>query len=196
MASKRHQEQLLQLAEEGAFLTSWGEVYQRPSLTLIAATTKPEKVEPAFRDRFTIELRLSPYSVQDLATIVTFMAGRLGVTIPREHAEALAGACAGSPRTARKLVLGYRALGGDATVEDTLRLLDREPDGLTPDHVRYLRTLRDFGGQLGERPLATILRMHGSVVSDLERALLDRRMIRLTPGGRVLTAKGVGRCDG
>jgi len=46
----------------------------------------------------------------------------------------------------------------------------------------------------GGRPSGAGLReMHTSVVSDLERALLDRRMVRLTPAGRVLTARGAER---
>lgn len=96
-ATKRQQEQLLQLAEEGAFLTSWNEIYDRPLLTLIAATTKPEKLEPAFLDRFTIELRLQPYSHLSLVGIISRMAAVLELDMPAGDAEGLAGACAGSP---------------------------------------------------------------------------------------------------
>jgi len=71
-----------------------------------------------------------------------------------------------------------------------LAFVDREEDGLTSRHLKYLAALHDFGGQLGKEALVSITRTHPTILADIERDLLNRSYINLTPAGRVLTGRG------
>ena len=192
MAKPKEQEQLLLVAEEGFLLTRHGHQYDVEDLTIIAATTKPQKLDAAFRDRFTIQLTLHPYAEDDMVKIVHHMATSMGIAIPEGDAVTLARAACGVPRTARHLVAGYRTLGEDACAEEALRLLGLQSDGLGDVHIQYLQALKDFGGQLGEAALARVLRLHPSVLYDVESRLLGS-LVKLTPSGRVITRHGLER---
>src|SRR5690348_7584038 len=52
-----------------------------PPFTLIGATTEPGKLHKALRDRFPIKVRLEPYSVGELADIVSNSASKKEVDI-------------------------------------------------------------------------------------------------------------------
>lgn len=188
------QEMLLTLMEEGQVTTSYGGTIPVDWLTVIAATTEKQKLLPTIVNRFPVRLELAPYTDDEMIETVRRM-----TDLPESDCITLGRAAAGNPRSARDLVQAYLALGY-VTDEDkaghALRLVGVEEDGLTEDHLRYLRALDQLEGQAGEIPLCNRLRCHSSQLLTLERLLIDRGLVTLTKGGRAITAEGDRRLRG
>lgn len=84
--------------------------------------------------------------------------------------------------------------GADVDAGLVLEFAGIEPDGLTPDHLRYLRVLAGQRRNMaGANALAAILNMPPGQIKELERLLLDRGYLELTGQGRALTAEGLAR---
>ena len=193
-AKSDRQEMLLQLLEEGFVTTSYGGEIRIDWLTVIAATTEKQKLLPTIVNRFEVRLELSPYSDDEMVEAVRGMA-----ELPDEVCRTLGRAAAGNPRSARDLVKAYLSLGyvpEETSGEDALRLVGVEEDGLTEDHLRYLRALDELEGLAGETPLCNRLRCHSSQLHSLERLLLDRGLIVMTRAGRAISAQGDRRLRG
>lgn len=192
-APSQQQQDLLTLALDGYLQVTSGRRIYHDYLTIILATTKAEKIDAAVADRFAINPRFADYTDADMAQIVTNMGRKVDITFPKAMALALGRASGGAPRVARSLVLAARDLkrtGHKLTVESVLNLTGMAADGLSPNHIAYLRSLRDLGGLAGLQTLSSMLRLHPSVLQDLERLLVERRMITLQPNGRELTDRG------
>lgn len=193
------QECLLTLLEDGYVDTKWGQE-DFPNVTVIAATTEREKVIAPVRDRFPIRPEWEPYTDNEMALIVKGIAHRADMELPDDMAMAFGRAGGGVPRNARSLVLAardlYCALNTVPTIEEVLAFCQIGADGLTKPHMDYLRYLADLGGQAGLTTMAARLRMHVAAVTDIERLLVDRRLIGYEPAGRTLTVGGRRRLDG
>jgi holliday junction DNA helicase RuvB len=165
------------------------------NITFIGATTTENRsalLEPLIQ-RFPLRLTWDAYTDDDMALIFQGMANRLGVPIPDEVTMQLARAAGGTPRYVESLVKRARdlyATGRDITAEAVLELSGLDEDGLTPEHLEYLRILRGLDNTTGLQNLKNMLRMSFAAIEDLERLLLLRGFIRLTPRGRQLTAEG------
>jgi holliday junction DNA helicase RuvB len=192
--NKKVLEQMLGLLEEGTITADWGALIEFPHITVIAATTEPERLPPAFVDRFVVP-PFEDYTINDLASIVDQMMEQLDV--PTDDCDLpfdLAEAAAGSPRQARKLVRAAKALSHQGVEAVTLKgILDHtaiERDGLGPDHMAYLRLLDRLVVPTGLEIICDSLQMHRSRVVTLERLLVARGLMLRTKGGRVLTTAG------
>jgi Holliday junction DNA helicase RuvB len=193
-ASRAQQDMLLEALLQNKLPLSYGGFLILPPFTAIVMTTHPEKLEPAFIDRCVIQLNLdeTPYTPDELAQMIDQMAAAVEMEVPGPDLEGLAKASLGSPRRARDLTTAYWTLRPASSLEGALALLNREHDGLTWQHLRYMEVLRDVGGSLGETKLATLLRMHPITLKDIDRTLVDRGMVIYAPM-RVLTAAGLDR---
>ena len=194
--SKSEQESLLEFLDSNMYRLPNGRKVQVPHLTVIGATTEPEKLIKPLVDRFPIRPAFTDYSDDDMGTIVLSMAEKLGVDMDVDTALTLGQATGGTPRNARRLVFAARDLtcnGRTASVEAIFDLCDVQPDGLTATHMEYLTTLADLDGQAGLKVLGTMLGQHVSVLTDIERLLFKRKLITLQPGGRELTMTGYTR---
>lgn len=193
LATKREQEDLLTLLEEG-FLQVGGERVYHPNVTIIAGTTARDKVIPALWDRFPLKPVFVDYDADEMGRIVAGMADRLGVVVDEAKCVRLGRATGGTPRNARALVSAARDLvesGHDASVESILDLAGVDPDGLDDDHKEYLRVLvQSNRGSLGLNPLAARLRIRTTVVEQMERLLLDLGYVELGMTGREITEAG------
>lgn len=189
------QELILKWAEEGVLVMPHGGTEEIGYLTIIAATTRPEKLDPALVSRFGVQLELEPYSPEVINQILSAMAEKLNLYLAPDDANHLSKAALGCPRTARDLIMAYKTLSysGTPSVPDVLQFVDKEKDGLSRRHMRYMRVLHDCGGQLGSGPLSSLTRMHPGIMVTVERDLIDQGYIDLTPQGRILTSKGRGR---
>jgi holliday junction DNA helicase RuvB len=162
-------------------------------VTFIAATTEPQKVIQPLWDRFTIQPQWEDYTDDEMAQIVSGMATRIGKPMPDDIAQGLARATGGTPRVAGALVVAWRDLlvtDQPATVEAILAQTGRDIDGLSDQHLSYLRTLKDLGGTAGLANLATMTQLPSQQLQVLERLLLKRGFIRLESTGRELTGRG------
>jgi Holliday junction DNA helicase RuvB len=192
-SSKRDLEDLLTLLEDGYIqLENGGKVHNK-WLTVVAATTEPQLIIPTVLERFQIRPHFEDYSDVELVEIVRGMAERIGVDLSDDIVEGLGVASGGVPRQARNLVATARDLvtvNGTVTLSEILEMKQLTSEGLTRDHVNYLNLLYSQDGRAGISTLSNILRLHPNAVSNLERLLIMREYIVLTPKGRELSVEG------
>lgn len=199
-ASTRQQEMLLPLLEGGYVVDNRGRKTVNNWLTVVGATTEPQKIIPPLYDRFAIKPRFEPYTTTEMGRIVKGMAKMADVTMSARTCEALGLAAGGTPRNARMLVLAARdlwfTLGRLPRPKEILELTGVEPDGLTDHHRAYLEALDTLGGEAGLKLIATAVRLPEPVCVDLERLLRELGYIKYGDRGRSLTAEGVRRVTG
>ncbi|MDR0726914.1 MAG: Holliday junction branch migration DNA helicase RuvB [Rickettsiales bacterium] len=172
-----------------------------PPFTLVGATTRTGLLSNPLRDRFGIDLRLTFYSPEDLANIITRSADILGIPIDKSGALALASSARGTPRIANRLLkrardfataTNSRTISGD-TIKTTLFQLKVDKCGLDEIDREYLNAIiKHFaGGPVGIENLAAILSEPTDTIEDvIEPYLMQQGFIQRTPRGRVVTAAG------
>lgn len=193
-APRVFQEMLLHALEAGEIHTKDGEVYPVETCTFIAATTDPDKLIEPLRDRFPLQPRFADYTDEEMELIVRGMAERANIEIDDDLVAAFSRATGGTPRVATRLVVAARDLvttGNRLSAQSVLEMAGFDPDGLSEMHLEYLNTLRTLGDESGLRNICSLMRRKPASVEDLERLLIKRGFIRLTPKGRVLTTAGI-----
>ena len=176
---QRHPESLFPIMDEGL-------------LTFVAATTKPEKLDSAFRSRFLLTVRIRHYSLVEMVQIIASMAGdealeEAGATA--EQLDVLAHAASGHPRTAEKIVRTAKALGTFAPSE-VLKAVMITADGLTVEHFDYLQALDTLGKPTGLNQLTITAGLLEEEAQAAERTLVSKGYVELTASGRTLTIRG------
>lgn len=156
-------------------------------LTFIAATTKPDKLDSAFRSRFVLSLRLSLYTIDEMKKIILLMSDL--EEMDDGHREVLANAAAGNPRTAKKIMLTAEALGTFDPAE-VLKAARITADGLTDDHFDYLKALYSSIKPMGLIELSSQTSQSDDRIRVVERLLAKDGLIALTASGRALTLRG------
>ena len=169
-----------------------------PRFTLVGATTRIGLIAAPLRARFGLVNRLDHYTPEELAEIVLRSAVRLGVEADMDGAMEIARRSRGTPRIANNLLrrvrdyaqvkAGNRITGKVA--EDSLGLLEIDPNGLDEMDVRILETVCvKFGG--GPVGLSTIAVSVGEEPDTIEEAyepfLIMEGYLDRTPKGRVAT---------
>ena len=112
-----------------------------PKFTAIGATTRQGLVSAPLRGRFGLVLRLDPYAVAELQSIVKRSAQLLNVEIEDGAGEEIARRCRGTPRIANRLlrrVRDYAQVRADGRITQ-----DRGADGARPAGSGPLRAGRD-----------------------------------------------------
>ena len=110
-----------------------------PKFTLLAATTHAGKLPKPLLDRFGFVWQLKPYTLPEMATIVTRAAGKLDVAIDEEGAIVIARASRGTPRIANRLLRRVRDAATNAVHRWCARRLRQPPR----QERRDQRTARD-----------------------------------------------------
>src|SRR3712207_632236 len=77
-------------------------------LTAVGATTRQGPLAAPLRARFGLGLRLNPYDVEELHSIVRRTAALVGVTIDDDAAQEIARRSRGTPRIANRLLRRVR----------------------------------------------------------------------------------------
>lgn len=201
---RKNSEWLLSYLQDGIIATARG-FAEVPAVTIIAATTDPEKIPPAVMSRFNIQTQLEPYTEDEAAKIVQVTARSVlkGLHLPMpspENARELAGASATNPRAIRRLLGTLRDLAitkeitHDGKGYDISLVLDFAgvtADGLDRTARAYLVALLDtFGGKAGQKAIAGLL---PGQAEDAERTLLAKGFICRTTSGREITPAGIRR---
>lgn len=194
--SKAQQEDLLPLLEEDFVQMDNGRrIYGNPATTYIGCTTEPHKVIKPLRDRFPIRPRYAEYTDAEMSQIIVGMGEKIGIEFPPKDALTLGGACAGTPRQARSLVLAARDLQ-TTSPSDILAMCEIDEDGLTADHMAYLHTVEQAGGiGVGLSTINTLMLLPEATIRDIERLLLRRGLLVLEKTGRELTNKGFAKVN-
>lgn len=168
--------------------------------TLIGATTRAGLLATPLRDRFGIPVRLEFYDVDDLTSIVTRAAGKLGMDMTADGAREIARRARGTPRVAGRLLRRVRDLSEhaghvvvDAAAADAaLKRLGVDDIGLDKQDMRYLSALCEMfgGGPTGADTLAAALSEARDALEDvIEPYLIQQGFLQRTPRGRVATPR-------
>jgi Holliday junction DNA helicase RuvB len=169
--------------------------------TAIGATTRQGIISAPLRGRFGLVLRLNPYEVKELASIVRRSAALLNVEVDAAGAEEIARRSRGTPRIANRLlrrVRDYAQVRADGLVdagvaEKALDLLEVDRLGLDEiDQKIMLTVLEKYGG--GPVGLSTIAASideeQGTIEEVYEPYLMQMGFLDRTPRGRVGTERG------
>lgn len=200
----RAAENLYHMMEEGVLYLEDGP-HRLARFTVMGATTDADKLPEPILDRFMIKPYFQPYNIRELELITENFAGFYSIDLDLDVIMGIARACRGTPRVARELVVGARALGKSlhrpCTLAELLEFKQVEPNGLTRQHIAYLVAMinhfgnRDRDGKIsyvaGEATLMSMLRENKTGLSRLERYLIERGLLDRTPRGRRLTDTGV-----
>jgi Holliday junction DNA helicase RuvB len=169
-----------------------------PPFTLIGATTRTGLLTTPLRDRFGIQARLEPYSVEELGVIVRRSAGILQVELEEEGARAIAARSRGTPRVANRLLKRVRdfaevRMQGVVTADAAraaLEMLEVDERGLDRLDREILRTICEkfAGGPVGLSTLAVAVGEEQDTIEDVyEPYLLQQGLIKRTQRGRQAT---------
>ncbi len=164
--------------------------------TLVGATTKAGSMSAPLRDRFLHQFKLGFYDQPEMQAIVGRSAEILGIPMEPAAASRIAGASRATPRIANRLVRAVRDFSqvrhadrvDAACVDDTLKSLDIDLDGLDATDRLLLATLIDSfnGGPAGLSTLAAILAEEQETIEDVyEPFLMQQGYLQRTPKGRV-----------
>ncbi|APZ51960.1 Holliday junction branch migration DNA helicase RuvB [Salipiger abyssi] len=168
--------------------------------TLVGATTRLGLLTTPLRDRFGIPTRLQFYTVEELNSIVTRNAEKLGVRAEPDGAREIARRARGTPRIAGRLlrrVVDFAVVEGNGVV--TQALADRSltrlgVDGLGLDGAdrRYLTLIAEHyaGGPVGIETISAALSESRDAIEEvIEPYLLQQGLIQRTPRGRMLAQR-------
>ena len=172
-----------------------------PPFTLVGATTRTGLLSNPLRDRFGIDLRLSFYSPDDLAKIITRSATILGTPIDADAALQLARSARGTPRIANRLLKRARdfaaALNAPRITADTIKTtlfqLHIDECGLDEIDREYMTTIiRHYaGGPVGIENLGAAMSEPVDTIEDvIEPYLMQLGFVQRTPRGRIVTEAG------
>ena len=190
--TNKNQHYLLDVLEKNKMTYDSGKVeYITSPITFIAATTEQDKLIKPLYDRFPIRHTLEDYSELEMAKIVERMALQLGIIPTKESCLALGRASAGIPRQARRLVFAAQDLGDISNIDLILDNCGITPEGLTEDHIAYMKALFELGGKAGIANIANHSSRPKEIVQDLEQLLVKKDYVDITPGGRELSYTGM-----
>ena len=172
-----------------------------PPFTLVGATTRSGLLTTPLRDRFGVCHRLEHYSPVHLAQIIVRSAGILGVEVDPEGAAIIAARSRGTPRVANRLLKRVRDFAqvkgtGVVSIEvaaAALEMFEVDGAGLDRSDRTLLETIatKFAGGPVGLSTLAVAIGEERDTIEDvLEPYLLQEGLLKRTPRGRVLTARG------
>jgi Holliday junction DNA helicase RuvB len=167
--------------------------------TLIGATTREGMLTRPLRDRFGDVIHMQLYTDDELSTIITRSATKLGLMPLENGTRLLARRARGTPRIANRLLRRIRDFAQyqdsdvlDAEiVSDTCNRLGIDSMGLDKTSQRYLRILTDKGMAMSLKNLTSLLGESEDTVEEvIEPHLLRLGFIEVTPKGRQATSTG------
>lgn len=183
-----------------------------PRITIIGATTDAGLLPEPFLNRFPLQPRLAPYSSRDMARIVKANALALGLDLDDGVSAILGDAARGTPRIANNYVRNVKVLTPGKFVKaeiarEVVEVLNSTTlDGLTLDMQRMLifllgsrRENKSTGDAVYQASVNTIATALGksrdtkAISLYVEPYLIERGLVQVTHGGRMLTPAGIQR---
>jgi len=171
-----------------------------PKLTLLLATTDPQRLLLPLRDRMRLVCQLSRYTTDDLVALLRQKARQLGWEIEDASLGPIAARAMGTPRLALRLLQAARrttraegeTVISAAHIERTFEIEEIDALGLGPDERAYLDILAETNEPVRVMVLASRLGLvPGAVTSVVETNMLWLGLISRTEQGRCLTARGI-----
>src|SRR6195256_3107590 len=166
--------------------------------TAIGATTRQGIISAPLRGRFGLVLRLNPYEVAELASIVRRSAALLNVEVDAAGAQEIARRSRGTPRIANRLlrrVRDYAQVRADGLVdagvaEKALDLLEVDRFGLDEIDQKIMLTVLEkySGGPVGLSTIAASIDEESDTIEEVyEPYLMQLGFLDRTPRGRMAT---------
>lgn len=155
----------------------------REGASIIAATTRPELLDPAFKSRFFVQLHLKPYRIEDMKQLIAHYIPEAS----EESVEIYAGGSAGNPRQAMRIVETAEIIGVDQ-VEEVMRACRITADGINEFQMRYLMVLSET--PVGLDQVSLLMYADKETIRMSERFLIHAGLVELGPTGRKLTREG------
>lgn len=168
-----------------------------PSFTFVGATTRISLMSDPLRDRFGNQYALQPYTVDELSTIIKFVAPKIGVSIDDPASTDIARRSRGVARVANRLlarVRDYSALINVQVVDQCMADLHIDGKGLTDQDRHILHVVKEMFnlGPVGLQPLAAASGVDPGEIRDvIEPFLIRQDLLSRTPRGRVITQAGL-----
>lgn len=153
-------------------------------LSIMGATSMPHRVEKALKSRFVMHLYMGPYEESSMKELVLNHLPGLDDNI----ATLYAGASAGNPRQAMRIVETAKVIGAD-NPEHVLSACRITADGINEFQLRMLETLT--GNPMGLEQVALLMYADKDSVQRAERGLIALGLVELTSNGRKLTNDGI-----
>jgi holliday junction DNA helicase RuvB len=169
-------------------------------LTVIGATTDEHKLLEPLRDRFRLLLRLAPYSIGDIETMLRQRVRQLGWQFDDVLLAMIAARSRGNPRWCLRLAESvWRTATADGAsvvradhAQKTFDLEGIDAQGLAKLDRDYLAVLAESDGPVRLNVIATRLGVPvQSLVKQVEPFLLRLGLVTKDDGGRRLTAQGI-----
>ncbi|MBZ5603987.1 MAG: Holliday junction branch migration DNA helicase RuvB [Acidobacteriia bacterium] len=166
--------------------------------TAIGATTRQGLISAPLRSRFGLVLRLNPYDVAELSSIVRRSARLLGVDIDKDGAEEIARRARGTPRIANRLlrrVRDYAQVRASGHIDldvahRALDLLEVDRFGLDEIDQKIMMTVLEKygGGPVGLNTIAASIDEESDTIEEVyEPYLIQLGFLNRTPRGRIAT---------
>ena len=166
--------------------------------TAIGATTRQGLISAPLRSRFGLVLRLNPYDIAELSSIVRRSARLLDVDIDVPGAEEIARRARGTPRIANRLLrrvrdyaqvraAGHIDLG---VAQKALDLLEVDHFGLDEIDQKIMMTVLEKygGGPVGLNTIAASIDEESDTIEEVyEPYLIQLGFLNRTPRGRIAT---------
>lgn len=170
--------------------------------TLIGATTKPGSLSKPFRDRFSVQQQLQPYTVTELKKILQRTSKILNLNVEENSLEMIAQRSRNTARIANNLLMmcGDFAISENNSfltkdlTEKALKSLSIDSNGLNRiDRQLLLALFENFDNKpTGLKNLASILQEGTDTIETVvEPYLMQLGLIMRTSRGRLLTSKGI-----
>jgi Holliday junction DNA helicase RuvB len=168
--------------------------------TAVGATTRQGLLAAPLRARFGLVLRLNPYEVSELHSIVLRSSKLLGVTIDSDAAEEIARRSRGTPRIANRLlrrVRDYAQVRAEGHISRSeamtaLDMLEVDRFGLDEIDQKIMLTVLEkySGGPVGLNTIAASIDEEPATIEEVyEPYLLQLGFIDRTPRGRIATQR-------
>lgn len=168
-----------------------------PKYTLVGATTNPGMLPTPLRDRFGIQIRLEPYTDEEMEIVLLRAAPQLGLSFSPGTALEIGRRSRGTPRVGLHLLTRIRDfafIAGNmevsvADAEAYLKKLRIDSEGLNDNDRRYLALLRKNyrNRAVGLKTLAAALNESiDNIEEHIEPYLIRKGYIEKTPTGRRL----------
>ena len=157
-------------------------LYKLPKFSVIGTTTKIFKISKPLLSRFQLVLKISHYSIKDLAKIILVNYPQL----KRKDAILIA-SYAVTPREA--INLAFRVLNLKTDTNKALQILGYKY-GLSKDERFYLKIVYNIG-KISLNSLASSMQLDTDEIKYIEDNLIKKGYIEISNKGRQLTYKGM-----
>ena len=184
---------------DGEFWKITSRCLDMPPFTVIGATTDITELDPALVRRFPIQVYMNPYTIEELATIVSQAAIRNNMNINQGAALSIAKRSRFTPATAMTFLkhCWYWKMAkdapeiNDAVVVATMAMLKIDENGLKYEDLKVLNALGNNNKGLGLSNLAGVSGVQKDVIEKIIEPFLKEMGLMSVTTKRVITERGL-----